>query len=48
MPHWVVVVKHASPNVLLPTLSEVGMSFGYVLGGIVVVETSSLIPASAR
>ncbi len=39
MPHWVVVVKHALPNVLLPTLSEVGMSFGYVLGGIVVVET---------
>lgn len=39
LPHWVVVVKHALPNVLLPTLSEVGMSFGYVLGGIVVVET---------
>ena len=39
LPHWVVVLKHALPNVLLPTLSEIGMSFGYVLGGIVVVET---------
>lgn len=39
LPGWVVVLKHALPNVLLPTLSEIGMSFGYVLGGIVVVET---------
>jgi peptide/nickel transport system permease protein len=39
MPGWVVVLKHALPNVLLPTLSEIGMSFGYVLGGIVIVET---------
>jgi peptide/nickel transport system permease protein len=36
---WHVVLKHALPNVLLPTLAEIGMNFGYVLGGIVVVET---------
>ncbi len=39
LPRWMVVLKHALPNVLLPTLSEIGMNFGYVLGGIVVVET---------
>jgi len=39
LPPWVVVLKHALPNVLLPTLSEIGMNFGYVLGGIVIVET---------
>lgn len=39
LPGWVVVMKHALPNVLLPTLAEIGMNFGYVLGGIVIVET---------
>ena len=39
LPGWVVVLKHALPNVLLPTISEIGMNFGYVLGGIVIVET---------
>ena len=39
LPGWVVVLKHALPNVMLPTLSEIGMNFGYVLGGIVIVET---------
>lgn len=39
LPGWVVVLKHALPNVLLPAISEIGMSFGYVLGGIVIVET---------
>lgn len=39
MPRHVVVLKHALPNVLLPTICEVGMMFGYVIGGIVIVET---------
>jgi peptide/nickel transport system permease protein len=39
LPRWTVVLKHALPNVLLPTICEVGMIFGYVLGGIVIVET---------
>ncbi len=39
LPGRVVVLKHALPNVLLPTLTEIGMNFGYVLGGIVIVET---------
>ncbi|WP_431283128.1 ABC transporter permease [Humitalea sp. 24SJ18S-53] len=39
LPGWVVVLKHALPNVMLPTLTEIGMHIGYLLGGIVVVET---------
>jgi peptide/nickel transport system permease protein len=39
LPTRMVVLKHALPNVLLPTITEVGMHIGYVLGGIVVVET---------
>lgn len=35
----IVVLKHALPNVLLPTITEIGMHVGYLLGGIVVVET---------
>lgn len=39
LPFWRVVLKHALPNVMLPTIAEIGMNFGYVLGGIVIVET---------
>jgi len=39
LPWLSVVVKHALRNALLPTVAEVGMHFGYVLGGLVVVET---------
>jgi len=39
LPRWVVVMKHALPNVLPPTITEIGMYFGYVIGGLVVVET---------
>ena len=33
------VLKHALPNLLPPTIAEIGMYFGYVIGGLVVVET---------
>ena len=36
---WSVIVKHALRNALLPAVAEIGMNFGYVLGGLVVVET---------
>lgn len=38
LPGWAVALKHALPNALLPTISEIGMNFGYVLGGIVIVS----------
>jgi peptide/nickel transport system permease protein len=34
-----IVLRHALPNVLLPTIAEIGMQIGALLGGIVVVET---------
>lgn len=39
LPMRVVVLRHALPNVMLPVLAEIGMHFGYVIGGLVVVET---------
>ena len=39
LPGWVVVARHALRNALLPTLAEIGMNFGYTLGGLVIVET---------
>jgi peptide/nickel transport system permease protein len=39
VPRWRVVIKHALRNALLPTISDVGMTFGTVIGGLVIVET---------
>ena len=39
VPMWRVVVKHALPNLLPPAVTEIGMYFGYLIGGLVVVET---------
>jgi peptide/nickel transport system permease protein len=39
MPYRTVILKHALPNILPPTVTEIGMHFGYVIGGLVVVET---------
>jgi len=34
-----VVVRHALPNALIPLVTVVGLQFGYILGGAVVIET---------
>jgi len=39
LPRVTVIVKHALRNALLPAVAEIGMNFGYVLGGLVIVET---------
>jgi peptide/nickel transport system permease protein len=36
---WEVVVRHALRNGLLPTITVIGMNLGWLLGGLVVVET---------
>jgi len=36
---WVVIIKHALRNALIPTITVVGLSFGSLLGGAVVTET---------
>lgn len=39
LPKRQVVLSHALPNVMLPVINEVGMHVGYVIGGMVVVES---------
>jgi peptide/nickel transport system permease protein len=39
LPRRRVIWRHAVPNALAPVIAEIGMNFGYVLGGLVVVET---------
>lgn len=34
-----VIVRHALRNAMIPTLAEIGLGFGYSLGGLVIVET---------
>lgn len=39
LPRRLVIVKHALRNSMLPTLVEIGLNFGYTLGGLVIIET---------
>jgi len=39
VPEWVVIGKHALKNALIPFVTMVGLNFGYLLNGSVVVET---------
>jgi peptide/nickel transport system permease protein len=39
LPRAMVILKHALPNAMLPTLVEIGLNFGALLGGLVVIET---------
>jgi peptide/nickel transport system permease protein len=34
-----VLTRHALPNVLIPLVTVIGLQFGYILGGAVVIET---------
>ena len=43
-----VIFSHALPNALMPTVTVVGMSVGYLLGGSVVTETVFSIPGTGR
>lgn len=44
----VVTNKHAVKNALIPTVTVVGLNFGYVLGGVVIVEQIFAIPGLGR
>ncbi|PAF12805.1 ABC transporter permease, partial [Shouchella clausii] len=35
---WAVIIKHAFRNALLPTVTFLGLQFGSLLGGTVIVE----------
>ena len=36
---WAVLSRHALRNALIPLVTVVGLQFGYILGGAVVIET---------
>jgi peptide/nickel transport system permease protein len=44
LPMWQVVFGHALKNALLPAITVIGMNFGWMLGGLVVVETLFAFP----
>jgi len=39
LPRRVVIVKHVLRNALLPTITVIAISFGWLIGGLVVIET---------
>ena len=44
IPSWKIVVEHALPNAIAPTIQVVGLSFLYLAGGIVIVENVFAYP----
>jgi len=44
----VVILRHALPNALMPTITVVGMNVGALLGGVVLTETVFAIPGTGR
>ena len=39
MPEWIVINRHALSNALLPIVTIIGLEFGHLLGGTVIIET---------
>jgi peptide/nickel transport system permease protein len=48
MPHWRVVLAHALPNALLPTINAIALTVAWLIGGVVVVETVFNFPGVGR
>lgn len=48
LPEGVVINKHAVKNALLPTVTIIGMTFGSLLGGAVIIEQIFAIPGLGR
>lgn len=44
LPRWRVIVKHALPNAAFPIVTVVGMSFAYLIGGVVIIEMVFALP----
>ncbi len=45
---WIVVLRHAVRNALIPTLTVLGLQFGYLLGGAIITETIFAWPGLGR
>ncbi|HLW59567.1 MAG TPA: ABC transporter permease [bacterium] len=48
IPEFLIIYKHALRNALNPVLTTVGLQFGYLLGGAVVVETIFSLPGMGQ
>jgi peptide/nickel transport system permease protein len=48
LPRHVVVVKHVLRNALLPTITVIAISFGWLIGGIIVIENVFNYPGLGR
>ncbi len=48
LPHRVVIVKHVLRNALLPTITVVSISFGWMIGGLIVIENVFSYPGLGR
>jgi peptide/nickel transport system permease protein len=48
MPERVVIFHHALKNALLPTITVLAINFGWILGGVVVIETVFSYPGLGR
>ncbi len=48
VPEWRVVLVHALPNAIAPTIQVIGLNFLYLAGGVVIVEYVFNFPGSAR
>ncbi|MBM3548632.1 MAG: ABC transporter permease [Alphaproteobacteria bacterium] len=48
LPRWVVVLKHAFMNVMIPVITVIGIVFSLLLSGSVVIETVFSIPGLGR
>jgi peptide/nickel transport system permease protein len=44
LPPWKVILKHALPNAAFPIVTVVGMSFAYLIGGVVIIEMVFALP----
>ena len=45
---WRVLLKHVLKNALIPTITVIGLQFGYLLGGAIITETIFAWPGVGR
>ena len=45
---WAVVIRHGLKNAMIPVITVIGLDFGWLLGGTVVIETVFGIPGMGR
>ena len=48
MPKYRVLIKHALPNAIVPTLNVTALNLGFLIGGVVVVEQICSFPGFGR